>query len=84
MPAWDTAKAACVRKYMITDAQLQEAVAYNSLSNHLETIYKDFGADVSPGSYDMSKSASAGLVQFAADQSFEMGIMPILICMSAC
>jgi hypothetical protein len=76
-PLGTPSKAACVRKYMITDAQLQEAVAYNSLSNHLETIYKDFGADVSPGSYDMSKKRLSWIVQFAADQSFEMGIMPI-------
>jgi hypothetical protein len=65
---------ACVRKYMITDEQLREAVAYNSLPNHLEKIYKELGADISPGSYERSKKRLSGIVQFAADQSFEMGV----------
>ncbi len=65
---------ACVRKYMITDAQLNSAVETNSLANHLEKIYKELGSDASPGSYAAAKKRLDGIRQYAADQSSEWAV----------
>jgi hypothetical protein len=63
----------CERKYMITDAQLNEAIAYNSPSIHLEKIFHDFSAP-DPEAYAAAKKRLDGVVRHTESQAAEMGI----------
>jgi hypothetical protein len=58
---------------MITNDQLKVAIAYNSLTHHLEKVFKDLGT-TSPGSYAAAKKRIDGIVQYAAGQSSEMAL----------
>jgi hypothetical protein len=63
----------CARAWMITDDQLREAVAVNSLPNHLEKIFSAFTTS-DPPAYAAAKQRLAGILQHAESQSGEMGI----------
>jgi hypothetical protein len=58
---------------MITDNQLSEAVAVNSLPKHLEKIFSAFTTS-DPPAYAAAKQRLAGIVQHAESQAAEMGI----------
>lgn len=64
---------ACESKYMITDAQLNEAVAYNSPSIHLEKIFREFSAP-DPEAYAAAKKRLDGIERHTESQAAEMQI----------
>ena len=64
---------ACVRKYMITDAELNMALARNSLSFHLEKIFSEFSAP-DPEAHAAARNRLTGIVRHAELQAEEMGV----------
>lgn len=71
--SWTPSTISCVRKYMITDSQLSEAIVRNSPAIHLEKVFSTFSAP-DPEAYAAAKNRLDGIMRHTESQAAEMGV----------